>query len=124
MRAQGRYLPFVSKKQTIRTATADCASEAVSDIRGLIERIDVHVESQALRDAGDRLDGIRYATNVLGDEHLLDASTHEGWLEALRVLRLTEQVAACSLSGGFASGVRMLRDRVAKLIESEQTPQS
>ena len=104
--------------QTIRAAVSGCDREAVSDIVALLELNGRHVESQALRDAGDRLDGIRYALNVLADERLLDAAVVEEWREALRVLRLTEQTAGYALSRGFATGVHMVRDKVARLVES------
>jgi hypothetical protein len=108
----------MSKVKTIEEVTASVTTDVTAEFSSLLAATGDKVDTQATREFANRLDGVRYALNVLRDEHLLEAKTPDEWRDALRVLRLLEQTAACSHTSGFSDGINRLRFRVARLLET------
>lgn len=109
-----------SKPKTIGQATVALTETATAEFSQMLGVAGDKVSTETVREFANRLDGIRYGLNVLREEQLLEAATAEEWRDALRLLRLIEQTAACSHATGFSDGINRIRHQVARLIEATE----
>lgn len=109
-----------TKPKSIEQATAHLTEEATAEFSSLLASAGDKISTETVREFAHRLDGLRYGLNVLRDERLLDATKVDEWRDALRVLRLIEQTAACSHATGFSDGINRIRHQVARLIEAAE----
>lgn len=110
-----------SKSQSIEQVTASLSEDVTAEFSQLLASAGDKVSTESVREFANRLDGVRYGLNVLRDERLIEAKTPDEWRDALRVLRLLEQTAACSHALGFSDGINRIRFRVARLIETTES---
>jgi hypothetical protein len=107
----------MSEEENLRSLVGKVLSSALAEARSLLERDGTHVDTDLVRRQLGRVDGVRYATNLLADEQLLDASTAEELRRVLLVLRIAGQTAAFVSRDGFFQGLSDVRLIVARLLE-------
>lgn len=106
--------------RTLEQRLKDLYKEARSALAGATNHPGFAINTQAVRELADTLDGIVFATNMLRQDHLIDSTDDHDLRDALRALRHAYEAASCSNTNGFAEGVHRAQVAVVTMLEGKQ----
>jgi hypothetical protein len=96
-----------------------CATAAAEDLGAYVARSGKHLDTEVVRRALGRVDGIRFSENLLRGEGLDLARDRDELIKALFVLRIAEQTAGGTQREGFAIGLNDVRTAIARILEGK-----